>query len=105
MRPLFMLDTKTQRGFMACLKFEDLEMAMREQTILLEIKLATLQHYFEIASYCSDVRISYATGCEGYDVLDPSVRHFIRLSVSQCVSQFCFFVVIATPLKPLNGIL
>lgn len=40
---------------MACLKWEDLEMAMREENILLEIKLATLQHYFEIANYSLEV--------------------------------------------------
>lgn len=49
LRPLFKLDTKTQRGFMACVKWEDLEMATREENILLEIKLATLHHYFDSA--------------------------------------------------------
>lgn len=45
--PLFKLDTKAQRGFMACISLENLELVMKEETILLEIKLATLLHYFE----------------------------------------------------------
>lgn len=55
LRPLFKLDTKTQRGFMACVKWEHLEMATREETILLEIKLATLHHYFDIAWNTAEV--------------------------------------------------
>lgn len=44
---MFELDTKTQRGFMACLGLDKLAFVMKEKTILVEIKLATLQHYFE----------------------------------------------------------
>lgn len=58
MKPLFMLDTKTQRGFMACLKLEDIEIALTEETILLEIKLATLQYYFIVCRYSREVNIS-----------------------------------------------
>lgn len=58
MKPLFMLDTKTQRGFMACLKLDDIEMALTEETILLEIKLATLQYYFNVCRYSSQVKFS-----------------------------------------------
>lgn len=47
MKPLFKFDTQTQRSFMACLKLEDLEIAIKEKNILLEIKLATLVFYFK----------------------------------------------------------
>lgn len=47
MKPIFKLDTKTQRSFMACLKLDDLDMVMNEKNIFVEIKLATLHHYFE----------------------------------------------------------
>lgn len=57
LKPLFEFDTKTQRGFMACLNWEDLQLAMREESILLEIKLATLQHFFEISEFSDQVMI------------------------------------------------
>ena len=57
---MFRLDTKTQRGFMACLTPEMLEVVMGEETILLEIKLATLQHYIETVRYIREV------GCTHY---------------------------------------
>jgi hypothetical protein len=59
LKPLFELDTKTQRGFMACLNWNDLESAMREESILLEIKLATLQHFFEIFIHDNQVIICH----------------------------------------------
>ena len=46
-KPMFNLDTKTQRGFMACLTPVMLGDVMREESIVMEIKLATLQHYIE----------------------------------------------------------
>ncbi|XP_062570766.1 E3 ubiquitin-protein ligase RNF213-like isoform X2 [Saccostrea cucullata] len=55
LKPLFILDTKTQRGFMACLDYQDLEWAMMEESILIEIKLATLLHYFDDAKYSSQM--------------------------------------------------
>lgn len=36
---------------MACLKLDDLEMALTEETILLEIKLATMLYYFKVCRY------------------------------------------------------
>jgi hypothetical protein len=57
LKPLFKLDTRTQRGFMACVHWSHLEIAMREENILLEVKLATLQYYFEIASNNNQVMI------------------------------------------------
>lgn len=57
MKPLFKLDTKTQRSFMACLKIEDLEVAFKEKNILLDIKLATLAYYFKICKRKDKVSI------------------------------------------------
>lgn len=59
LKPLFILDTKTQRSFMACIKLDDLEITLSEENILLEIKLATMQHYFEICQYGSQVLYIY----------------------------------------------
>lgn len=59
LKPLFKLDTKTQRGFMACIKLDDLEMALGVENILLEIKLATLQYYFEMCQYQYEVNTIY----------------------------------------------
>lgn len=55
MKPLFRLDTKSQRTFMACLNFDDLALAMQERDILIETKLATLQHFFGLAEYSRQV--------------------------------------------------
>lgn len=44
---------------MACIKLDDLEITLSEENILLEIKLATMQHYFEICQYGSEVLYIY----------------------------------------------
>lgn len=44
---------------MACIKLEDLEITLSEENILLEIKLATMQYYFEICQYRSQVLYIY----------------------------------------------
>ena len=49
--------------------------------------------------------IPHTTSCGGYNVFDPSVSQSVSLSVSQSVSpSVLFFLVSATPLKPLNRI-
>lgn len=40
---------------MACIRLNDLEMALGVENILLVIKLATLQHYFEMCQYKFEV--------------------------------------------------
>ena len=47
------------------------------------------------------VIIPHATSCGGYNVFDPSVSQSVSQSVSPSV---LFFLVSATPLKPLNRI-
>lgn len=42
---------------MACLKIEDLEEALKEKNILLEIKLATLAYYFKTCQEKYEVSI------------------------------------------------
>lgn len=59
LKPLFILDTKIQRSFMACIKLDDLETTLIEENISLEIKLATMQHYFEICKYDSQVLYTF----------------------------------------------
>lgn len=80
MRPLFILDTKTQRGFMACLKWDDLEMAMREEHILIEIKLSTLQHYFEIAKY--PLEVIHQCTCTKYFIIFSAKRRTFTVLLS-----------------------
>lgn len=57
MKPLFKLDTQTQRSFMACVKLEELEIAIQEENISLEIKLATVLYYFKTCEYKTEVSI------------------------------------------------
>lgn len=44
---------------MACIKLDYLEVTLSEENILLEIKLATMQHYFEICQYYSEVMYTF----------------------------------------------
>lgn len=92
LKPLFILDTKIQRSFMACIKLDDLETTLIEENISLEIKLATMQHYFEICKYDSQVLYTF------FDLLfflshkiEKSFEFFCQIPKSQ-KSKFSIFI-------------
>lgn len=43
---------------MACLKLDDLEKPLMEETILLEIKLATMLYYFKVCRYEHEYQVN-----------------------------------------------
>lgn len=92
LKPLFILDTKIQRSFMACIKLDDLETTLVEENISLEIKLATMQHYFEICKNDSQVLYTF------FDLLfilshkiEKSFEFFYQIPKSQ-KSKFSIFI-------------
>lgn len=68
---------------MACLKLDDLEMAFTEETILLEIKLATMLYYFKIC------RLEYEYQVNNSLPYPPQFEvHFFQDNV-QAITKMC----------------